>query len=144
MEFELNIKGTPEELQRALGLLGDISETPQVSSSISDMTYAPESLLNDYLVGLSEEAKIVLFLIVDGTLNPADWRHPGVTDGELTAELGRPAFGVIGGLGRRWTAVIGGTNRSPFRKDREGEKGRYVINKELALQIQTGLDATRN
>jgi len=150
LEFELTVRGTPEELQRAISLLGDISNTPQVPTWDKSVEDVQEPRLNDYLHGLNEEARDVLTLIVDKSLNPEKGSRPGATDAELTAKLheqsgrSRKPFGVIGGLGRRWTSVIGGSSRSPFRKDREGEEGRYVIDKELAEQIRKGLEASRN
>ena len=130
MELELRIRGDSAEIEQAIGLLRGIRQ-----SSFSSRHESLDDLARVFARDdLSEEGKTVLKLIIEKSLNGS-----GATESELKEVLGGSSidnsfvYGVMGGLGRRWSSIAGPEHDTPFRKNRS--LGTYLLPVDLATSL---------
>ena len=134
MELELRIRGDATEIEQVVKLLKGIGQPGVVTRNESLDDFAREFVGGD----LSEEGRGALKKIIEKSID-----GPGATESELKDVLGGTSiditfvYGVMGGLGRRWSAIVGPEHGTPFRKNKS--LGTYQLPHELAIVLQGAL-----
>ena len=129
MEYELTIKGTAAEMERIFRLL----KQPDTPSSVESEVNLDVVAL-DFVKNLSPEATQVLRLLVDATISGT-----GLPERDIAAMRDKPPYGVMGGLGRRWSSIAGLEFGTPFRKQGSGGRGIYQLDQPLAASLSIAL-----
>lgn len=129
MEFELKIKGSAGEMEQIFRLIKQLDSPVSVESEAN-----LDVVALDFVQDLSPEATQVLRLLVDASIG-----GNGLPEHDIAEMLGKPPYGVMGGLGRRWSSITGLEFGTPFRKQGSGDKGVYLLSRPLANSLSTAL-----
>jgi hypothetical protein len=141
MDYELTIRGSAEELSDVLNFLNgrDTAGTDrQLVIPCSEI-----DRLDEYVSGLGADGHAFLKAIAMASVD----NSIGVAESELLSILGdlkqqsgvslsMPLlYGVIGGLGRRWTSVFGDEYGTPFRARKVDGANYYRLDQQLATRV---------
>ncbi len=134
MELELRISGDVDEIEQVIQLIKGLGQ-----NSVKITSGALGQQASVFAQGLGSEAREVFQTIVEHSLNGA-----GVEEAVLQRILGREPYGVMGGLGRRWSSIAGDTYGTPFRKVGQGTSGTYLLPDHLVTAFADALGVSND
>ena len=141
MEYELTIRGSAEELAEVLSFMNGRNTAGTDSHLV--VPASESDRLDEYVSRLGEDGRAFLQAIasasVSDSMGVAETELMTILRGLRRADDKRPRmsllYGVIGGLGRRWTSVFGDEYGTPFRARKVDGANYYRLEQQLAARV---------
>ena len=139
MDYELTIRGSVEEMSEVLSFLN----SRNTAGTDRQLVVSDSEIdgLDEYVSRLAEDGRAFLQAIANASVSDsrgvAEAELMTILEGLRRGESTKPSllYGVIGGLGRRWTSVFGDEYGTPFRARKVGGANYYRLDQQLAARV---------